>query len=37
VRIKAVEVSYAHTWRTEEYEEQLGNASFGTLSVRLQF
>lgn len=37
VRIKAVEVSYAHTWRTEEYEEQLGNANFGTLSVRLQF
>ncbi|PAW61719.1 MAG: hypothetical protein B9S37_04600 [Verrucomicrobiia bacterium Tous-C3TDCM] len=37
VRIKTVEVSYAHTWRTEEYEEQMGKSNFGTLSARLQF
>ncbi len=36
-RIHAVEISYAHTWRTEEYSEQVGDANFGTLSVRLQF
>ena len=36
-RIHSVEISYAHTWRTEEYEEQLSDSNFGTVSVRLQF
>lgn len=36
-RIQHVEVSYAHTWRTEEYKEQMGDSNFGTLSVRFQF
>lgn len=36
-RIRSVEVSYAHTWRTEEYKEQPGDSNFGTVSVRLQF
>lgn len=36
-RIRSVEISYAHTWRTEEYREQPGDSNFGTVSVRLQF
>jgi len=36
-RIHSVEISYAHTWRTEEYVEQEKNSNFGTVSVRLQF
>lgn len=36
-RIEAVEISYAHTWRTKEYKEQSSDANFGTVSVRLQF
>lgn len=36
-RIRTVEFSYAHTWRTEEYKEQGGDSNFGTFSVRLQF
>lgn len=36
-RLRALEISYAHTWRTEEYHEQPGDANFGTVSVRLQF
>jgi lipid A 3-O-deacylase len=36
-RIHAVEISYAHTWRTEEYREQEDESNFGTVSVRLQF
>ena len=36
-RIRTVEMSYAHTWRTEEYREQRGDSNFGTVSVRLQF
>jgi hypothetical protein len=36
-RIRSVEISYAHTWRTEEYKEQKGDSNFGTISVRLQF
>ena len=37
MRIRSVEVAYAHTWRTIEYEEQDGGANFGTLSIRFQF
>ncbi len=36
-RIRSVEISYAHTWRTEEYKEQQGDSNFGTISVQLQF
>jgi hypothetical protein len=36
-RIRSVEISYAHTWRTEEYKEQPGDSNFGTVSVRFQF
>jgi lipid A 3-O-deacylase len=37
MRIKSVEVAYAHTWRSIEYDEQIDPASFGTLSIRFQF
>ncbi|BCX50228.1 conserved hypothetical protein [Haloferula helveola] len=37
IRYRAVEFSYAHTWRTEEYRTQRGLAEFGTVSVRLRF
>lgn len=36
-RLRSVEVSYAHTWRTAEYQEQPGDSNFGTVSVRLEF
>lgn len=36
-RVRSVELSYAHTWRTEEYKEQAGDSNFGTVSIRLQF
>jgi hypothetical protein len=36
-RVKGVELSYAHTWRSREYYEQDGGTSFGTISVRLAF
>lgn len=31
------ELSYCHTWRTQEYEEQPNKNDFGTLSVRIAF
>ncbi len=37
VRYRRVEVSYAHTWRSEEYATQRGVANFGSVAVRLQF
>lgn len=36
-RVKDVELAYAHTWRTQEYEEQVDGTGFGTVSVRLEF
>ncbi|MBK1826667.1 lipid A deacylase LpxR family protein [Haloferula rosea] len=37
VRYQRVEISYAHTWRTEEYTTQRGVADFGSLAFRVQF
>lgn len=36
VRWAAVEFSYVHTWRTQEYQEKDGAFNFGSLSVRVQ-
>ena len=36
-RIGSVEISYAHTWRTEEYDQQEGDSNFGTISLRFEF
>lgn len=37
VRFKKWELSYVHTFRTKEFEEQSGGAQFGSLSVRTKF
>lgn len=37
VRYRRVELSYAHTWRTEEYRAQRGISDFGSVAVRVQF
>jgi hypothetical protein len=37
VRYRALEFSYVHTWRTEEYESQRGFSNFGSVAVRLRF
>ena len=37
VRYKAIEFSYVHTWRTEEYQSQRGFSNFGSVAVRLSF
>ena len=38
IRYRDVELSYVHTWRTEEYEEQRGGVSdFGSVALRLRF
>ncbi|MCH7228264.1 lipid A deacylase LpxR family protein [Haloferula sp. A504] len=37
VRYRAVELGYAHTWRTEEYRTQRGPAQLGTVTVRWRF
>ncbi|MGB6223402.1 lipid A deacylase LpxR family protein [Haloferula sp.] len=37
IRYKAVEFSYVHTWRTEEYQTQGGISNFGSLSARVRF
>ena len=37
IRYRALELSYVHTWRTEEYETQRGIANFGSVAVRLHF
>jgi lipid A 3-O-deacylase len=37
VRYRSVEVSYVHTWRTEEYREQDGISDFGSVAVRMRF
>lgn len=36
IRYKRVELTYAHTWRTEEYTTQRGTADFGSVAIRLQ-
>lgn len=38
IRYRQVELSYVHTWRTEEYEQQRGGvADFGSVALRLRF
>jgi hypothetical protein len=37
LRYRQVELSYVHTWRTREYEEQRGAADFGSVALRLRF
>lgn len=38
IRYRQVELSYVHTWRSQEYEEQRGGISdFGSLALRLRF
>jgi lipid A 3-O-deacylase len=37
IRYRLVELSYVHTWRTKEYEEQNGHADFGTVALRVKF
>lgn len=37
LRYRQIELSYVHTWRTEEYEEQNGLSDFGALAFRFQF
>jgi len=37
VRYKSVEVSYVHTWRTQEYREQVSDSNFGSLAMRIRF
>lgn len=37
VRYRDVELSYVHTWRTEEYREQKGPEDFGTVAIRVRF
>lgn len=37
IRYRSVELSYVHTWRTEEYREQDEPADFGTVAIRLKF
>lgn len=36
LRFRAAELSYVHTWRTKEYDEQRGNSDFGSLALRLR-
>ena len=36
VRWRLLEISYLHTWRTKEYEEQDGGFNFGSLAFRLR-
>ena len=38
IRYRDVELSYVHTWRSQEYEEQRGGVSdFGSLALRMRF
>lgn len=37
VRYRRAEVSYVHTWRTEEYKQQDGIANFGSVAFRVKF
>lgn len=37
VRYQSVEMSYVHTFRTEEYETQDGGAEFGSIAIRYRF
>lgn len=34
---RGVDVSYVHTWRTKEYEEQDGISEFGSIGLRIHF
>lgn len=37
IRYRNVELSYVHTWRTREYEEQDGMSDFGSVALRMKF
>ena len=38
IRYRQAELSYVHTWRTQEYEEQRGEgADFGSVALRVRF
>ncbi len=37
IRYRDVELSYVHTWRTREYEEQAEAADFGSVALRVRF
>lgn len=38
IRYRQVELSYVHTWRSQEYEEQRGGvADFGSVALRVRF
>ncbi len=37
IRYRAVELSYVHTFRTREYEEQEQGSNFGTVAIRVRF
>lgn len=37
VRFRRAELSYAHTWRSEEYDTQRGIADFGSVALRYRF
>jgi hypothetical protein len=37
IRYRDVELSYVHTWQTEEYSEQPKGANFGSVAVRVKF
>jgi len=36
VRWRKLELSYVHTWRSEEYAEQPGSTEFGSIALRLR-
>jgi hypothetical protein len=37
VRYRRVELSYVHTWKTEEYRDQAEPGDFGTVALRMKF
>lgn len=37
IRYRSVELSYVHTWRTEEYKDQVEPGDFGSIAVRARF
>lgn len=37
LRYRKAELSYAHTWRSEEYSDQEGGSEVGSLAIRIRF
>jgi hypothetical protein len=37
VRYRRMELSYVHTWRSEEYRDQAEPGDFGTVALRVKF